>query len=105
MTDLSEPRRTSGWTPVLTALDLLRQFILPLVVVIAFNAGDIMQSAISAGGLIVVFTGSRLVSWLRQRWWVEDDRLRVRSGLLQIDDRTIPVDRIQPRCRHTHLPD
>jgi putative membrane protein len=103
LTDLSEPRRTSGWTPVLTALDLLRQFILPLVVVIAFNAGDIMQSAISAGGLIIVFTGSRLVSWLRQRWWVEDDRLRVRSGLLQIDDRTIPVDRIQRIDRNQTL--
>lgn len=103
MNDLGEPRRTSGWTPLLTALDLLRQFILPLVVVIAFNAGDISQSAISAGGLIVVFTASRLVSWLRQQWWVEGDRLRVRSGLLQIDDRTIPVDRIQRIDRNQTL--
>lgn len=103
MTDLSEPRRTSGWTPVLTALDLLRQFILPLVVVIAFNAGDVAQSAISAAGLIGVFTASRLVSWLRQRWWVEGERLRVRSGLLQIDDRTIPVDRIQRIDRNQTL--
>lgn len=103
MNDLSEPRRTSGWTPVLTALDLLRQFILPLIVVLAFNSGDVLQSAISAGGLIVVFTGSRIVSWLRQRWWVEDDRLRVRSGLLQIDDRTIPVDRIQRIDRNQTL--
>ena len=27
MNDLGEPRRTSGWTPLLTAFDLLRQFI------------------------------------------------------------------------------
>lgn len=103
MTDLTEPRRTSGWTPVLTALDLLRQFILPLVVVLAFRAGDVGQSAVSAGGLILIFTGSRIVSWLRQRWWVEDDRLRVRSGVLQIDDRTIPVDRIQRIDRNQTL--
>ncbi len=103
MNDLGEPRRTSGWTPLLTAFDLLRQFILPLVVVIAFNAGDIAQSAISAGGLIAVLSASRLVSWLRQRWWVEGDRLRVRSGLLQIDDRTIPVDRIQRIDRNQTL--
>lgn len=103
VTDLVEPRRTSGWTPVLTGLDTLRQFLLPLVVVLAFNAGDVMQSAISAGGLIIVFTGSRVVYWLRQRWWVEGDRLRVRSGLFQIDDRTIPVDRIQRIDRNQTL--
>jgi putative membrane protein len=103
LTDLAEPRRTNGWTPVLTALDLLRQFILPLVVVVAFNAGNMAQSAISAGGLITLFTASRIVSWLRQRWWVEGDRLRVRSGLLQIDDRTIPVDRIQRIDRNQTL--
>lgn len=103
MMDLTEPRRTSGWTPVLTGLDTLRQFLLPLVVVLAFNAGDVRQSAVSAGILIALFTGSRIVSWLRQRWWVEGDRLRVRSGLLQIDDRTIPVDRIQRIDRNQTL--
>ncbi len=101
--DLTEPRRTSPWTPVLTALDLLRQFLLPLVVVVAFNAGDLTGSLVSAGGLIAFFTGSRVVAWLRQRWWVEDDKLRVRSGLFQIDDRTIPTDRIQRVDRNQTL--
>lgn len=103
MTDLTEPRRTSAWTPVLTALDLLRQFLLPLVVVFAFNAGDVLASLVGAGGLISFFAGSRVIAWMRQRWWVEHDRLRVRSGLFQIDDRTIPIDRIQRIDRNQTL--
>lgn len=103
MIDLSEPRRTSPWTPALTAVDVVRQFLLPLVVIVAFGAGDGFQSLFNAIGVVGVFAATRIVAWLRQRWWVEDDRLRVRSGLLQVDDRTIPIDRIQRIDRNQTL--
>ena len=103
MIDLTQPRRTNPWTPILTAVEVLRQFLLPLVVVLAFRAGDGFQSLISAVGLVMFFAGARVVAWLRQRWWVEGDRLRVRSGLLQVDDRTIPIDRIQRIDRNQTL--
>ncbi len=103
MTTLSEPSRTSPVTPILNGIDSLRQFLIPLVVVIAFNRANIAQTlftAVAATGIAAMVAG---FGWLRLHWWVEDDRLRVRSGLLQIDDRTIPVERIQRVDRRQSL--
>lgn len=103
MIELGEPRRTSGATPVLNGIDSLRQFLIPIVVVIAFNRGDSTETLLTAV-FAAVFAGSvATVRWLRLRWWIEGDRLRVRSGLFQIDDRTIPVERIQRIDRRQNL--
>ena len=103
MTQLQHPRRTSAFTPLLTSVDRAGQFIIPLVVVIAFRSGNLTETLINSGVVTAIVVGTSWVSWLRLRWWVEDDRLRVKSGLFQIDDRTIPVDRIQRVDRNQTL--
>lgn len=103
MSRLSEPRRTSAATPILNGIDSLRQFLIPIVVVIAFNQGDSFQTVLTAVFATVFAGGYAAVGWLRLRWWIEEDRLRVRSGLFQIDDRTIPVERIQRIDRNQNL--
>ena len=101
--DLTIPRRTSSATPVLKAAQTLRQFLIPIVVVIAFNSGDGLMRILTTVFATLLVAIVSTVSWLRLHWWVEDDKLRVRSGLLQIDDRTIPVARIQRVDRQQSL--
>lgn len=103
MTQLQHPRRTSPFTPLLTSVDRAGQFIVPLLVVIAFRSGNLTETLINSVVVTAIVVGTSWVSWLRLRWWVEDDRLRVKSGLFQIDDRTIPVDRIQRVDRNQTL--
>lgn len=103
MNPLSEPRRTSAATPILNGIDSLRQFLIPIVVVIAFNQGDSSRTLLTGVFATVFAGGYAAVGWLRLRWWIEEDRLRVRSGLFQIDDRTIPVERIQRIDRNQNL--
>lgn len=103
MSPLTEPRRTSATTPILNGIDSLRQFLIPIVVVIAFNQGDSSRTVLTAVFATVFAGGYAAVGWLRLRWWIEEDRLRVRSGLFQIDDRTIPVERIQRIDRNQNL--
>lgn len=103
MTQPAEPRRTSPVTPILNGIESLRQFLVPIVVVVAFNRANSAQTvltAIAVTGIAGMVAG---IGWLRLRWWIEEDRLRVRSGLLQIDDRTIPVARIQRVDRRQSL--
>lgn len=100
---LDVPQRTNGLTPLLTAFDRIGQFLIPLVVVIAFNSDGIVDTAINVAVIAAFASTTSIVSWFRFRWWVEGDRLRVRSGLFQIDDRTIPIERIQRIDRNQSL--
>lgn len=103
MTDLQHPRRTSAFTPLLTSVDRAGQFIVPLLVVIAFRSDNLTETLINFGVVTTLVVGTSWLSWMRLSWWVEGDRLRVKSGLFQIDDRTIPVDRIQRVDRNQTL--
>lgn len=103
MISLEEPRRTSPWTPLLTSVDRAGQFVVPLLIVVAFRSDNLIETLVNSGVVTSLVVGTSWIAWLRLRWWVEGDRLRVRSGLLQIDDRTIPVDRIQRFDRNQSL--
>lgn len=103
MIDLTTPRRTSAATPLLKGVQMLRSYLVPLVVVLAFNSGDRGARALGALGAATLVVLISTIGWLRLRWWTEADQLRVRSGVLRIDDRTIPVERIQRVDRHQTL--
>ena len=78
------------------AVRWLRVLGLPLVVALLTGGSPFERGFyLIAGGLGLVVSLGRLLEWLRFRYEVDGDELRVRSGLIEIQDRLVPLGRIQ----------
>lgn len=91
-----DPGRLHPATLLLAPIRQLGAWAVPLV--IALVAGSRSSEGLGGFGLVllvlaVTFVG-QLVRWLRLRWWVEDGAVHLRTGLLQVENRTVPIDRI-----------
>jgi putative membrane protein len=86
-------RRLSPLTP------LVRSFILVVAVVASswddFLRGDIGPFAWVLLGILVAGAAYGAASWLRTKYWIESDELRVDTGVVSRQSRRIRVDRIQ----------
>ena len=96
-------QRTSPIAVVFFLFKAARQFVshgLPAIaVIIAFyaSASDSIQSLILAGLLLAVIVGviGSVLSWLRFRYRIDDERVLVRSGVLHREELSVDFNRIQ----------
>ncbi|WP_078382399.1 PH domain-containing protein [Sutcliffiella halmapala] len=84
---------------VVTVLKHLREFFFPLIifVVVGFRDGGIF-SFIFYGALLVLVTaliGYSVAVWYRFYYWIEEEELRIESGVFVKKRRFIPQERIQ----------
>jgi putative membrane protein len=76
------------------ALSGLRQIALPLIVVAVLGTRGPEGLLYALAGLAFTLVYATLV-WLTTRWYLEDDAIRYRRGILSESITTIPYDRIQ----------
>jgi putative membrane protein len=86
-------RRLSPLTP------LVRGFLV-VVVVLGSTWDDLLQGDVGPIGWVLLATvvagaGFGTASWLRTKYWIEGDELRVDTGVLARQSRRIRVDRLQ----------
>lgn len=99
MTNLppSDVRRLAPGTIILALAATVGRF-LYLIVLFVFlrfigGRGDTMEFFFAALGLFAVFAA--VLHYISFRYWIEGDKLRVQSGILHRQDRTVPLERIQ----------
>ena len=99
----SQWHRTSPIAVVFFLFDTVRQIAvnsLPAVVIVAaaFASGGPGRKTAMMGGLVLLLVlgvvGS-LLTWLRFRFCITDDRVRVRSGVFQREELTVEFGRVQ----------
>ncbi|MCC7397263.1 MAG: PH domain-containing protein [Planctomycetes bacterium] len=77
---------------LLRLVDALRQVVLPLVLGLVI---DQLWFVVIAGGLFVLQLGYAVARYLTLEYTLTSEELRVREGLLERQERRIPLDRIQ----------
>lgn len=86
-------KRLSPLTPV------VRSFVVVVAAVSAmwrdFGRGDLGLIGWGLLGLLVAGAGYGTASWLCTKYWVEDDELRVDTGVVNRQSRRIRIDRLQ----------
>ncbi len=94
---LNEPHRLHPLTLLLGPLRMARAWVVPLVIAISLGRGDGRQLA-GAGILalaLAVTVGRQALELVRLKWWLADDAFHLQSGILQIENKAVPVERIQ----------
>src|SRR3712207_3678846 len=95
LADLPPRRQHPAWI-FLSALRQLRGLALPLIVLLVSGGrrGEEWFLAIT-GALVLLGVVGRAVAWWQFRYEVSGGELRVHSGLLQRQERFVPLERIQ----------
>lgn len=90
------PRRLHPAWIVLTAVRSLRGLVLPLAVLLISGGRDRDGAFLVIAGLLAIGgIGIRAASWWLFRYEVSGGELRVRSGLVARQERSVPLERIQ----------
>ncbi len=96
-TRFAEPQRLSGLTMLLGPVKTIQGWLFPIVVALFLGRGD--GRAFGGIGLVlfivVVSVVRQALELLRLRWWVADGSFELRSGILQVETRSVPLGRIQ----------
>lgn len=91
-----DPGRLHPLTLVAGPIRQLGGWIVPLI--IALILGTRSEGAFGGFGFLVLIlagtVASQVIQFLRLRWWVDHDAFHLRTGLLQVENRTVPLDRI-----------
>jgi putative membrane protein len=84
------------------ALATLREAAFPLLALFAiavlgggFDAEALIRGAVYAVGGTLVAALAGYVRWLNTTWWVGDDAIHFRSGILSIKETDVPLTRVQ----------
>ncbi len=90
----SEPERLHPAAWLLETLAGLREVLLPAFVALLVNGPDFGTAGFIS--LLAVIASAVLgwLRWSRTRFWVQDDALQYRSGVLSPDQRAVPLARI-----------
>ena len=95
--DLTSPRRLHPLTLVLGPVRILQGWAVPIVVALVLGRSD--RGAFAGVGVVALVVGATVVrqvlEFLRLRWWVADGAFQMRSGILQTEVRSVPIDRVQ----------
>ena len=97
---LAQPQRLHPFTLLLGPLRAIRGWLVPIVIALALRP-DSLTTGTMLGGLIpllaigVAVTVVQAIQVLRVRWWVSDGAFQMRVGVLQLEARSVPVERIQ----------
>jgi putative membrane protein len=93
--------RLHPWSWLFTLLGYLRQFLLPLLVLLIFGGGEWWQwIGLAAAPLLIT---ASVIYALTFRYWLEGDALVIRSGVLVRQRRVLPLRRIQNIGRRQSL--
>jgi putative membrane protein len=96
---MAEGRRLHHAAVLAGVIDQLRGFILPIIVLslIGGRGGgeSLTRAAIYTGLGIVVSTTMSAINWSTTRWFITDDSVRLRTGVLSENVTVVPFDRVQ----------
>ena len=103
MTTPPADRRLHPWSWLFVLLQQLRQFLVPLVVLLFLGGrdedGTLLWPLVGVGALVV----AAVWQYFTYRYRVDDDRLVVREGLLERSVRQVPFARIHNVALHQTL--
>jgi putative membrane protein len=95
----SEGRRLHPAAVLAGVVDQLRQFVVPILVLAVIgggNAGEsITRAALYAGIGLVISTALAGVNWSTTRWFIDQDSVRLRTGVLSENVTIVPFERVQ----------
>ena len=93
---MSEPRPLHPAAVLAETLDALRQLLLPLLLLAVLGSGGTIERILFYGVAgVVLATAGALVQWRTTRWWVDAAGVRLRRGVFNRREITIPVERVQ----------
>ncbi|GGJ97457.1 PH domain-containing protein [Luteimonas terricola] len=96
-----DERRLHPWSWLFVLLQQLRQFIVPLLVLVFLGRGDSYALWPLVG--VAVLAAASIWRYFTYRYRVDDDRLVVREGLLERQVRQVPFARIHNVALHQTL--
>ncbi|MEX1279839.1 MAG: PH domain-containing protein [Acidimicrobiia bacterium] len=91
-----EPGRLHPLSLVAGPFRILGGWALPLLVALVLGLRSDGFGGFELVLLALVFAvGRQVIEYLRLRWWVTDEGVELRTGFLQVEQRSLPFDRIQ----------
>src|SRR5690606_36224330 len=92
---VDEERRLHPWSWLFVLVDGVKQFIVPLAVLVFFGGrSDEKYQLFGAAAVMVLLAAVAVWRYFTYRYRIDGDSLRVRSGLLERESRQIPFSRI-----------
>ena len=95
----SEGRRLHHAAVLAGVVDQLRGFVLPIIVLAVIGGGDpgesVVRAGIYAGIGLVISTTLAAINWSTTRWFIDQDSVRLRTGVLSESVTIVPFERVQ----------
>ncbi len=95
---MNEPQRLHPLTLVLGPLRVLRGWLVPLVIAFAIGRGGGVES-LADFAFVFALVGfgvlRQVLEVVRVRWWMDGEAFQMRVGILQLESRSVPIERIQ----------
>jgi putative membrane protein len=95
----SEGRRLHYAAVLAGVIDQLRGFVLPIIVLAVIGGRgpgeSVVRAAIYTAVGIVISTTLSAINWSTTRWFITDDSIRLRTGVLSEKVTVVPFDRVQ----------
>jgi putative membrane protein len=80
-------------------IDQLRGFVLPIIVLAVIGGRgpgeSVVRAAIYTGLGVLVSTALSAINWSTTRWFITDDSVRLRTGVLSENITVVPFERVQ----------
>ncbi|NIK12985.1 putative membrane protein [Alkalibacillus almallahensis] len=94
---MSEPRRLHPAAVIFSVIKIFKNLIYVIFagVIAWFGNTTFMYIALGILGLTIILTGFSIVEWLRFRYYIKDDELRIEQGIFVRKHRYISKNRIQ----------
>jgi putative membrane protein len=95
----SEGRRLHQAAVLAGVIDQLRGFVVPILVLAVIGGRgpgeSVVRAAIYTGIGIVISTTLAALNWSTTRWFITEDSIRLRTGILSEKNTIVPFDRVQ----------
>jgi putative membrane protein len=95
----SEGRRLHHAAVLAGVIDQLRSFVVPILVLAVIGGRgpgeSVVRAAIYTGIGLVISTSLAALNWSTTRWFITDDSIRLRTGILSENNTIVPFDRVQ----------
>jgi putative membrane protein len=95
----SDGRRLHHAAVLAGVINQLRSFVLPIIVLAVIGGRgpgeSVVRAAIYTGIGLVISTTLAALNWSTTRWFITDDSIRLRTGVLSENNTIVPFDRVQ----------
>ena len=95
---MSEPRRQHPVAALTNVLRILREMLIPILIILIVGGGGerpLMQNLVGLGFLVTILLGWGILSWIFYSYRIEEDELRIEYGIFVKKKLYIPRHRIQ----------